>query len=117
GDVSVTDAVADRVLEFLTGIGPITLYWHRKHQALNGFYRFAIARNYVAVSPLPTVLARAAYTVCAVCICRAGTTAPVGWHRLVSQPQKHHPWGYPAGLVIAALWRRTPPQRGANAGH
>jgi integrase/recombinase XerD len=38
------------------GTGPVTLYWHRKHQTLNGFYRFAIARNYVAVSPLPTVL-------------------------------------------------------------
>ena len=47
---------ADRVLAFLNGTGPVTLYWHRKHQALNGFYRFAIARNYVTVSPLPTVL-------------------------------------------------------------
>jgi integrase/recombinase XerD len=56
GDVPVTAVTADRVLAFLNGTGPVTLYWHRKHQALNGFYRFAIARNYVAVSTLPTVL-------------------------------------------------------------
>jgi site-specific recombinase XerD len=56
GDVPVTAVATDRVVAFLNGTGPVTLYWHRKHQTLNGFYRFAIARNYVTVSPLPTVL-------------------------------------------------------------
>jgi site-specific recombinase XerD len=56
GDIPVTAVTADRVLAFLNGTGPVTLYWHRKHQALNSFYRFAITRNYVTVSPLPTLL-------------------------------------------------------------
>ncbi len=56
GDVPVTAVTADQVLAFLNGTGPVTLYWHRKHQALNSFYRFAIARNYVTVSPLPMLL-------------------------------------------------------------
>jgi len=56
GAIVLADVPADRVLEFLAGTGPVTLYWHRKHQALNGFFRFAIARNYVTSSPLPTIL-------------------------------------------------------------
>lgn len=49
----VKEIAPDRVLSFLDGTGPVTLYWHRKHQALEGFCRFAIARNYVSTSPLP----------------------------------------------------------------
>jgi integrase/recombinase XerD len=49
----VKEIAPDRVLSFLDGTGPVTLYWHRKHQALEGFYRFALARNYVSTSPLP----------------------------------------------------------------
>ena len=56
GAIILADVPADRVLGFLAGTGPVTLYWHRKHQALNGFFRFAIARNYVTSSPLPTLL-------------------------------------------------------------
>ena len=41
------------VLEFIAGNGPPTRFWHRKHETLNGFYRFAIARRYVDGSPLP----------------------------------------------------------------
>lgn len=38
---------------FLAGNGPITAFWHRKLNALRGFYRFAIARGYTISSPLP----------------------------------------------------------------
>jgi integrase/recombinase XerD len=41
------------VLEFIAGNGPPTRFWHRKHETLSGFYRFAIARGYVGRSPLP----------------------------------------------------------------
>jgi integrase/recombinase XerD len=42
------------VLEFIAGNGPPTRFWHRKHETLTGFYRFAIARGYISGSPLPT---------------------------------------------------------------
>jgi site-specific recombinase XerD len=54
GDVGITEVQPDRVQSFLAGTGPITRFWHRKHEALRGFYRFAMARSYVAVSPLPS---------------------------------------------------------------
>lgn len=56
GDVDITDVRPDPVHTYISGIGPVTLFWHRKHQALRGFYRFAIGRGYVGSSPLPTVL-------------------------------------------------------------
>jgi integrase/recombinase XerD len=43
-----------QVLQFIAGNGPPTRFWHRKHETLTGFYRFAIARGYVGGSPLPT---------------------------------------------------------------
>ncbi len=52
----VSGLQADRVKAFLDGRGPITRYWHRKHSALSGFYRYAVSRGYVAAAPLPTVL-------------------------------------------------------------
>lgn len=45
-----------QVMVFLDGKGPLTSFWHRKHGALSGFYRFAIARGYIDCSPLPTHL-------------------------------------------------------------
>lgn len=42
-----------QVLAFLAGHGPPTRFWHRKHEALSGFYRFAISHGYVDRSPLP----------------------------------------------------------------
>ena len=41
------------VLVFLAGNGPPTRFWHRKHEALSGFFRFAIAHGYANRSPLP----------------------------------------------------------------
>ena len=42
GDVSITDVEPQQAESYLAGTGPVTLYWHRKHEVLNGFYRFAL---------------------------------------------------------------------------
>ena len=44
---------ARQVRAFLDGKGPITRAWFGRHNALLGFYHYAITRGYVAVSPLP----------------------------------------------------------------
>lgn len=41
---------------YIAGTGPVTAFWHRKHQVLLGFYRFALARGYVTISPLPKIV-------------------------------------------------------------
>lgn len=56
GDIAVADVQAPTVLAFIAGTGPVTRFWHRKHEVLVGFYRFAISRGYCAVSPLPTLV-------------------------------------------------------------
>jgi site-specific recombinase XerD len=53
GDIDMRAVDADCVYAFLAGKGPITPFWHRKFNALRGFYRFAIARGYTTSSPLP----------------------------------------------------------------
>jgi integrase/recombinase XerD len=40
-------------LQYLNGRGPLTLFWHRKHDALSGFWRFAIQHGWTDRSPLP----------------------------------------------------------------
>jgi integrase/recombinase XerD len=55
-DIAITEVQADRVHAYIAGTGPVTRFWHRKHVVLLGFYRFAIARGYVPVSPLPTIV-------------------------------------------------------------
>jgi site-specific recombinase XerD len=52
----VADVRADQVGAFLAGAGPVTSAWHMRHNALKGFYRYAIGRGYVAEAPLPAVL-------------------------------------------------------------
>ena len=56
GEMDITDVPPSRVLAYLAGSGPLTSFWHTKFRVLQGFYRFAIGRGYVAVSPLPTIL-------------------------------------------------------------
>lgn len=46
----------EQVATFLAGKGPLTSFWHRKHSALRGFFRFAMARGYIDCLPLPTHL-------------------------------------------------------------
>jgi len=58
GDIGIAEVQAERVLDYISGTGPVTRFWHRKHEALRGFYRFAIGRRYVTQSPLPKTLPR-----------------------------------------------------------
>jgi len=56
GNVGIDEIDPGRVRSFLDGNGPVTSFWHRKLDALRGFYRFALAREYVTTSPLPTTV-------------------------------------------------------------
>jgi integrase/recombinase XerD len=56
GDIAVAEVAADRVQVYIAGAGPVTHFWHRKHEVLRGFYRFAMARGYTASSPLPRIV-------------------------------------------------------------
>ncbi len=56
GDIAITDVESQQVESYLAGAGPVTRYWHRKYEALSGFYRFALGRGYVMHSPLPTTV-------------------------------------------------------------
>jgi integrase/recombinase XerD len=56
GDITVAGIAADRVQAYIAGTGPVTRFWHRKHEVLRGFYRFAMARGYAASSPLPQIV-------------------------------------------------------------
>ena len=44
-NVPIKKITSDSVLDYLNGHGPVTLFWHRKHDALSGFWRFAIQRG------------------------------------------------------------------------
>jgi integrase/recombinase XerD len=54
--IALVDVAPERVSSFLKGAGPLTASWHVKHNALVGFYRYAISRGFVAHSPLPVVV-------------------------------------------------------------
>ena len=56
GEVAIVDVQPHRVTSYLAGSGPVTRNWHRKYEALSGFYRFAVGRGYVLHSPLPTTV-------------------------------------------------------------
>ena len=58
GEVAMHEVKPNRVLAYLAGAGPVTRFWQRKHEALSGFYRFAIARGYAIHSPLPRTVPR-----------------------------------------------------------
>jgi integrase/recombinase XerD len=55
-DIDVANIPPENVSTFLAGKGPLTASWHVKHNTLLGFYRYAISRGFVAVSPLPLVI-------------------------------------------------------------
>ena len=55
GEVDIDHIEARWVRAFLDGNGPVTRFWHRKLDALRGFYRFAVARGYVTVAGYSTV--------------------------------------------------------------
>jgi hypothetical protein len=53
---TLADVSPEKVSVFLAGTGPLTASWHVKHNALLGFYRYAISRGLTAASPLPKVI-------------------------------------------------------------
>lgn len=53
GDVELREVTPGAVQTYLAGRGPVTTFWHRKYEALTGFYRFAVGRGYAVSSPLP----------------------------------------------------------------
>ena len=58
GDEPIASIRAEPVLAFLDGRGPVTEYWAKKYHVLSGLYRFARARGWVSVSPLPRSIPR-----------------------------------------------------------
>lgn len=58
GAVDVDRIEPRQVRDFLDGNGPMTRFWHRKFDALKGFYRFCLARGYAQHVPLPSTAAR-----------------------------------------------------------
>jgi integrase/recombinase XerD len=55
-DADLADVSIQHVQAFLAGTGPITSTWHTKHTILRTFYRYAVNRGFVTVSPLPTTV-------------------------------------------------------------
>ena len=55
-NIDIADVLPEKVNAFLVGKGPFTTSWHVRHNALLGFYRYAISRGLVAVSPLPLAI-------------------------------------------------------------
>jgi site-specific recombinase XerD len=55
-DSNLADIKPEQINVFLRGKATITATWHGKHQALRGFYCYAISRGLIKISPLPTVI-------------------------------------------------------------
>ena len=55
-DSPLVDISPETVSVFLAGTGPLTASWHVRHNALLGFYRYAISRGLVVASPLPKTI-------------------------------------------------------------
>ncbi len=55
-DTEIAEIPRERVRAFIDGHGPLTRYWHRKHSALRGFYRYAESHRLAAHVPLPSVI-------------------------------------------------------------
>jgi integrase/recombinase XerD len=56
GDVQLDELTEEEVQKFLRGQGPMTNNYHCKHTAINGLFKFALARDYCRRSPLPQVV-------------------------------------------------------------
>lgn len=55
-NIDIANVSSEKVNTFLVGKGTLTTSWHVRHNALLGFYRYAISRGFVATSPLPLAL-------------------------------------------------------------
>ncbi len=56
GPLDVTRVQPKDIHTFLYRSKMVTSTWHQRYSYLHGFYRYAIAREYVKSSPLPTIL-------------------------------------------------------------
>ena len=54
GDLPLHEVTPVAVATFLLGHGTLSAAWTTKFRLLTGLYRFALARGYVAASPMPT---------------------------------------------------------------
>jgi len=54
GDIHIQEVSAHDTRKFLDGNGPVTHSWFGKYGTLRGFYRFSLARHYIAQIPLPS---------------------------------------------------------------
>ena len=52
-DIDIAAVSPEKVNTFLNGNGPLTTTWQVRHNALLGFYRYAISRGFISNSPLP----------------------------------------------------------------
>ena len=55
-DIDLKQVGVRQTTKFLYGKGPVTSAWHVKHNALKGFFRYVISRDYGAKMPLPAVI-------------------------------------------------------------
>jgi integrase/recombinase XerD len=55
-NVNLADVSPEKVNAFPLGKGPLTTSWYVRYNALQGFYRYAISRGFVAGSPLPSAI-------------------------------------------------------------
>jgi len=55
-NLDIDDVSLEKVNIFLVGKGPLTTSWYVRHNALRGFYRYAISRGFVATAPLPLTI-------------------------------------------------------------
>lgn len=53
GNCELSDVTPEEVATFLRGHGPLSATWKTKRAVLAGLYRFAIARGYTTIFPLP----------------------------------------------------------------
>jgi len=55
-DIDLKQVGVRQTTKFLYGKGPVTSAWYVKHNALKGFFRYVISREYGAKMPLPAVI-------------------------------------------------------------
>lgn len=55
-DLDLKQVGVRQTTKFLYGKGPVTSAWHVRHNALKGFFRYVISRDYGAKMPLPEVI-------------------------------------------------------------
>ena len=55
-DIDLKQVGVRQTTKFLYGKGPVTSAWYVKHNALKGFFRYVISRDYGAKMPLPAII-------------------------------------------------------------